>query len=264
MNRIIEKFNKLKEKNERALIPFIMAGDPDLEATEQLVLALEKAGSDIIEIGIPYSDPVADGPVIQAASTRALEKGAKITSIMSMVCKIRDKTQVPLVFLVYYNSVFKFGMSKFMEQCELVGIDGLIIPDLPLEEREEIIQRAEKHDICIIPLVTPTSKGRIQAITKNGKGFVYCVSVNGVTGTRESIKTDIQKYMDSVSESTDMPKALGFGISSAEMAKEYAAICQGIIIGSAFIKLIAEEENRNKMISIVEEFASEVKRAITL
>ena len=262
MNRIVEKFKHLEEKNEKAFIPFVTAGDPDLDTTLELVLALEKAGSDIVEIGIPYSDPMADGPVIQASSTRALAKGTKIKFIMAKVKEIREKTQIPLVYLLYYNSIFKYGPEKFFNQCAEVGIDGLIIPDLPLEERAEVIEIANKYDICIIPMVAPTSHDRIKAITDLGKGFVYCVSVNGVTGTRQNLNTDIKEYMDLVSSYTNMPKALGFGISNAEMAKAYAPYCQAIIVGSAIIKLVAEGGTQEEIIKRVYDFAIEIKNAI--
>lgn len=262
MNRIVGKFNYLKVKNEKAFIPFVTAGDPDLDTTFKLILALEKAGADIIEIGIPYSDPMADGPVIQASSTRALSGGTKISLIMDIVSEIREKTQIPLVYLLYYNSIFKYGTEKFLKQCKEVGVDGLIIPDLPLEERAEIIEIANEYDICIIPMVAPTSKARIKAITNLGKGFVYCVSVNGVTGTRQNFNTDIKEYMDLIEGYTNMPRALGFGISSAEMAKSYAPYCEAIIVGSAIIKLVDQGGTQEVIIKRVYDFALEIKNAI--
>jgi len=264
MNRIIEKFDYLIMKNEKAFIPFVTAGDPDLATTLELVLVLEKAGADIIEIGIPYSDPMADGPVIQASSTRALTNGTKISSIMDKVKEIREKTLIPLVYLLYYNSIFKYGSNKFLKKCKEVGVDGLIIPDLPLEERAEVIQIADKYDICIIPMVAPTSNDRIKAITNLGKGFVYCVSVNGVTGTRQNLNTDIKEYMDLISSYTNMPKALGFGISNVEMAKAYAPYCQAIIVGSAIIKLVAEGGTQEGIIKRVYDFAVEIKSIINI
>jgi tryptophan synthase alpha chain len=262
MNRLVEKLNCLQGKNIKTFIPFITAGDPDLDTTLELVLTLEKAGGDIIEIGIPYSDPMADGPVIQASSTRALANGTKINSIMGKVKEIREKTQIPLVYLLYYNSIFKYGPEKFLKQCKEVGVDGLIIPDLPLEERAEVIEIADKYEICLIPMVAPTSRDRIKAITNLGKGFVYCVSVNGVTGTRQTLNTDIKEYMDLISSYTNMPKALGFGILNAEMAKLYAPYCQAIIVGSAIIKLVSEGGTQKELLKRVFEFALEIKNAI--
>ena len=262
MNRIVEKFDYLKKKDEKAFIPFITAGDPDLSTTLELVLTLEKAGADIIEIGIPYSDPMADGPVIQASSTRALANGTKINTIMDIVKEIREKTEIPLVYLLYYNSIFRYGQEEFFKLCKEVGVDGLIIPDLPLEERGEVIEIADKYDICIIPMVAPTSHARIKAITNLGKGFVYCVSVNGVTGTRQNLNTDIKQYMDLICRYTKMPKALGFGISNAKMAKAYAPYCEAIIVGSAIIKLVAEGGSQEEIIERVYDFAKGIKDAI--
>ena len=262
MNRIVEKFNYLKSRKEKAFIPFITGGDPDLDTTLELVLTLEKAGADIVEIGIPYSDPMADGPVIQASSTRALARGTKIKFIMDKVSEIREKTQIPLVYLLYYNSIFKYGDVKFFEKCKEVGIDGLIIPDLPLEERAEVIKIADKYDICIIPMVAPTSHDRIKPITNHGKGFVYCVSVNGVTGTRQKLNTDIKEYMDLIKTYTDMPKGLGFGISNSEMAKAYAPYCEAIIVGSAIIKLVAKGGTKYEILKRVYDFSLDIKTAI--
>ncbi|MGE5628040.1 MAG: tryptophan synthase subunit alpha [Solirubrobacterales bacterium] len=263
MNRIDSKFKLLREENKKALIPFITAGDPNLETTVELVLGMEKAGADIIEIGIPYSDPMADGVIIQQSSTRALKNGAKIPRIMEAVKAVRSKSQVPLIYLVYYNSVFKYGMEKFLKECSEAGVDGVIIPDLPIEEREEITQIGDKYGICLIPLVAPTSKERIKKITENGKGFVYCVSTNGVTGVRQEIGTDIKSYMDIVSGYTDMPKALGFGISNAEMVSKYKDYCDGIIVGSAVIKKISEAKNNSEAIENTVNFISELKGALS-
>ncbi|KZL90759.1 tryptophan synthase subunit alpha [Clostridium magnum] len=259
MNRIDEKFQLLKEKNEKAMISFVTAGDPDLDTTVDLVIAMEKSGADIIELGIPYSDPLADGVTIQQSSTRALKNGAKIAKIMDSVEEIRKKSQVPLVYLVYYNSIFKYGMEKFIGECSDVGIDAVIIPDLPIEERKDIIDVADKYGVYLIPLVAPTSKDRIKAITEDGKGFVYCVSTTGVTGVRQAISTNIEEYMNIVSQYTKMPKALGFGISSAEMAKEFKPYCDAIIVGSAIVKKVAEGKNKEEIIEKVSNFVSGIK-----
>lgn len=262
MNRIDEKFKLLKEKNEKAMIPFITAGDPDLDTTVDLVIAMEQAGADIIELGIPYSDPLADGVTIQQSSTRALKNGAKISKIMNTVKEIRKKSQVPLVYLVYYNSIFKYGMEKFIEECSNVGVDAIIIPDLPIEERKDIIDVADKYGVYLIPLIAPTSKERIKTITNNGKGFVYCVSTTGVTGVRQKISTNIEEYMDIVSQYTKMPKALGFGISNAEMAKEFKPYCDAIIVGSAIVKKVAEGKNKEEVIENVTKFVSGIKEVL--
>lgn len=259
MNRIDVAFDRLKEENRKAMIPFITAGDPDLGATIELVLAMEQGGADIIELGVPYSDPLADGAVIQASSARALKAGARIASIMNTVKTIRELSTVPLIFLVYYNSVFKYGVESFISEAGSAGIDGLIIPDLPIEERKDIIEIGDKYGVYLIPLVAPTSKDRIQKITENGKGFVYCVSTAGVTGVRQSIKTDINEYMSIVSSYTKLPKALGFGISGPEMAQRYKDCCEGIIVGSAIVRTVAEAKTREAMMEGVRGFVSQIK-----
>lgn len=262
MNRIDLKFNELKSKNEKAMISFVTAGDPDLETTKELVYAMEEAGSDIIELGVPYSDPIADGPTIQASSGRALSKGATIAKIMDTVKEIRVKTEIPLVYLVYYSSVFKYGIEKFIKNCSEAGIDGVIIPDLPVEERKDILEISDKYEVCLIPLIAPTSKERIKNIVSHASGFVYCVSTNGVTGARKEIKTNIKEYMDIVNEYTNIPKAIGFGISNAKMADELKKYCDGIIIGSAIVKKVAECKNKEEIIKNVKEFVSGVKEVL--
>ncbi|TCW37332.1 tryptophan synthase alpha chain [Thermohydrogenium kirishiense] len=262
MNRIDKKFYELKQKGLKAMIPFITAGDPSLDVTVELVFKMEEGGADIIEIGIPYSDPLADGPIIQASSTRALKNGTKIDNIMDAVKKIRQKSEIPLVYLVYYNSIFKYGIERFVNEAKESGIDGLIIPDLPLEERKDIKEISEKYGIYLIPLVAPTSKERIKSICESGKGFVYCVSTKGVTGIRNSIETDIKEYMRTVSEYTNMPKAIGFGISGPDMAKRFAPYCDGIIVGSAIVKMINDSRSKEEIYDNVKKFVFSIKEAI--
>lgn len=262
MNRIDKKFYELKQKGLKAMIPFITAGDPSLDVTVDLVFKMEEGGADIIEIGIPYSDPLADGPIIQASSTRALKNGTKIDNIMDAVKKIRQKSEIPLVYLVYYNSIFKYGIERFVNEAKESGIDGLIIPDLPLEERKDIKEISEKYGIYLIPLVAPTSKERIKSICESGKGFVYCVSTKGVTGIRNSIETDIKEYMRIVSEYTNMPKAIGFGISGPDMAKRFAPYCDGIIVGSAIVKMINDSRSKEEIYDNVKKFIYSIKEAI--
>ncbi|MBP2073314.1 tryptophan synthase alpha chain [Thermoanaerobacterium butyriciformans] len=262
MNRIDKKFYELKQKGLKAMIPFITAGDPSLDVTVELVFKMEEGGADIIEIGIPYSDPLADGPIIQASSTRALKNGTKIDNIMDAVKKIRQKSEIPLVYLVYYNSIFKYGIERFVNEAKESGIDGLIIPDLPLEERKDIKEISEKYGIYLIPLVAPTSKERIKNICESGKGFVYCVSTKGVTGIRNSIETDIKEYMRIVSEYTNMPKAIGFGISGPDMAKRFAPYCDGIIVGSAIVKMINDSRSKEEIYDNVKKFIYSIKEAI--
>jgi tryptophan synthase alpha chain len=259
MNRIDGKFKFLKEKNEKAMIAFITAGDPNLDTTIDVVLAMEVAGADIIELGIPYSDPLADGVIIQQSSTRALNNGARISKIMNTVKEIRKNTEVPLVYLVYYNSVFKYGIEKFIKECSNVGIDGIIIPDLPIEERKDIIEVADSYGVNLIPLVAPTSKKRIESIVNNGKGFVYCVSTNGVTGVRKELGTNIEEYMEVVSQYTNLPKAIGFGISGPDMAKQLKSYCDGVILGSAIVRLFGEGLEKEELITNVKNFVKSIK-----
>lgn len=262
MNRIEMKFKDLEEKNEKAMIPFITAGDPNFSLTEKLVYAMEKAGADIIELGIPYSDPIADGPVIQNSSLRSLKNGTKISKIMDKVSKIRENTDIPLVYLVYYNCIFKYGMEKFISECKTSGIDGIIIPDLPIEEREDILKIADNYGVALIPLIAPTSKERIKKIVTHASGFIYCVSTTGVTGTRNSINTNMEEYMNIVSKYSKIPKAIGFGISNAKMAENLKKYCDGIIIGSAIVKKVDSGKDENKIISEVERFVREVKNVL--
>lgn len=256
MNRIDKAFERLRIENRKALITFITAGYPTLEATEKLVYTLEQNGADIIELGIPYSDPMADGPIIQMSSQQALKQGIKIIHIMERVKAIRKNSQVPIVYMMYYSNIYKYGREAFVLDCRAAGIDGLIVPDLPLEEREELESLCSQNEIYLIPLVAPTSKHRIKEITKNAKGFVYCVSVSGVTGMRASIATNLKYYMEEVSHETSQPRAIGFGISSKSMAEKYKDYCEGIIIGSAIIKIISEnkgEEIFNKVGSFIKD-----------
>ncbi|MFL0196501.1 tryptophan synthase subunit alpha [Clostridium sp. WILCCON 0269] len=262
MNRIDLKFKELKMQGEKALIPFVTAGDPSLEATVDIVLEMDRRGADVVEIGIPYSDPLADGPIIQGSSQRAIEKGAKIKNIMEVVKKIRDKSNVPLVYLVYYSSIFKYGLEKFISEASTSGIDGIIIPDLPIEERGDIIDIAGKYGVYLIPLVAPTSQKRIKEIAGGGSGFVYCVSKNGVTGVGEQIKTNIEEYMELVGNYTELPKAIGFGITGPDMAREFKPYCDGIIIGSAIIDIIYKCKDEKEAVNKVGVFISAVKKSL--
>ncbi|MDT8717088.1 tryptophan synthase subunit alpha [Clostridium sp. 19966] len=261
MNRIDKAFERLREENKKALITFITAGYPSLDYTERLVYTLEKNGADIIEIGIPYSDPMADGPLIQMSSQQALKNGLKIKDVMNTVKNIRKNSQAAIVYMLYYNNIYKYGMEKFIKDCSEAQIDGLIVPDLPLEEREGLERLSNLKGIHLIPLVAPTSQSRIEEIAKNARGFVYCVSVSGVTGVRNNISTDIENYMKEVERSTKTPKAIGFGISNKEMAEKYKTYCDGVIIGSAIIKIISENTGED-ILNKVGEFAWEIKEVL--
>jgi len=265
MNRIDKVFYELRREGQKALITYITAGDPDIDSTARLVVEMAKAGADIIELGIPYSDPLADGPVIQRASARALKNGIKIADIMNMAKAVRLMSQIPLVYLVYYNSVFKYGIERFVKEAHDSGIDGLIIPDLPLEERGEVFDVLKQYGIHLIPLVAPTSHERIPRIVENAGGFVYCVSTTGVTGEREKINTDIKSYMEEVSKYTGMPKAIGFGVSSPDMVCRLKDCCDGVIIGSAVVALIeraASAGDRDEMLGSVSRFVRDIKQVL--
>ena len=240
MSNIQTAFNMRKAEGRKAFIPFITAGDPDIDSTEQFIYALEKAGSTIIEIGIPFSDPVADGPVIQRANLRAMEKGICIDKVFDMVDKVRKNTKIPLVFLMYANTIYHYGMRRFFKRCNEVGVDGIIVPDVPMEEKEEFDTFAREYEVDFISLVAPTSKERTEEICRNAHGFLYCVSSLGVTGARETIETDLKKMFESIKKYCKIPTALGFGISNkvqAALVKDYA---DGIIIGSEMVKIIEQ------------------------
>ena len=216
MNRIDERFKKLKEENKKALIPYICCGDPSVEDSEKLVYALEEAGADIIELGIPYSDPLADGPVIQAAGLRAFAGGFRLEDTFKIVKNVRKNSQIPLVIMVYYSSIIGFGKEKFVELCVDADVDGLIVPDLPYEEYDELKPLLDETNVYMIPLVALTSEDRIPMLVKESKGFVYCVSSLGVTGVRKEFDTRIDSFVAKVKEATDTPACIGFGISTKD------------------------------------------------
>ena len=224
----------------KAFIPFITCGDPSLEVTERLVYALEEAGADLIELGIPFSDPTAEGPVIQAANVRALSGGVTTDRIFSMVEKIRKKTSIPMVFMTYANVVFSYGTERFVKKAAELGMDGLILPDVPFEEKEEFDSVCRAYGLDLISLIAPTSHERITKIAKEAQGFVYCVSSLGVTGMRSSITTDIGSMVRLVKAAKDIPCAVGFGISTPEQAKTMAGQSDGAIVGSAIVKLCGQ------------------------
>lgn len=242
MNRIDVKFAELKAQGKTAFIGYLTAGDPSIEKTVELAYAIEQGGADIIEIGIPYSDPLADGPVIQQAGLRAFKSGITVDKVFDAVKVLRKKTDIPLLFLVYYNTIFNIGAKEFSQRCKQVGIDGLIVPDLPFEERDELKIYTDKEDICLIPLVAPTSKDRVSEIANGSGGFVYCVSAMGVTGMRSEFRKDIIDYLKDVKSQTDLPIAVGFGISSKDSAQFFSQYADGVIVGSAIVNKINESK----------------------
>ena len=233
--RITEAFEKGK-----AFIPFITCGDPSLEVTEQLVYAMEEAGADLIELGIPFSDPTAEGPVIQRANVRALSGGVTTDKVFDMVVKIRKNSSVPMVFMTYANVVFSYGTERFIKTAAEIGMDGLILPDVPFEEKEEFDPICKQYGLDLVSLIAPTSHERISMIAKEANGFVYCVSSLGVTGTRTEITTNVGEMVELVKKAKDIPCAIGFGISTPEQAKKMAASADGVIVGSAIVKISAK------------------------
>ena len=241
MNRIDVSFNKVKENKGKALIPFVTCGaDFTIEETADLVIELENNGATLVEIGVPFRDPLADGPVIQNAYTKALTNGTKVKDVFRCVELIRGKSEVPVVLMVYFNVVYFNGIENFLKMASKSGVDGIIVPDVPLEERGDLDKVCEENGIYLIPLVARTSKDRIAAITKNAKGFVYCVSTNGTTGERTSLDSGTHEYLAEVRKIVDIPMCIGFGISSKEVVKEVKDYCDGVIVGSAIVKRMAK------------------------
>ncbi len=238
MNRIDTTFARLKEQKKKALITFITAGDGGLDTTEQLVYSMERGGADIIELGIPFSDPIAEGPTIQKASVRALENGTRLVDVFALVRRLRKNIQLPLVMMMYVNSIFGFGTQRFFALCRECGVDGVIVPDLPYEEKEELQDFADREGVYVIRLVTPASHERIRMIANGARGFLYCVSSVGVTGVRESYSTDFKEFFGAVNRSREIPAAVGFGISGPEQAKAMKHYCDGVIVGSAVVELV--------------------------
>lgn len=248
-NRIDLCFEGLEAQGKKALITFLTAGDPDMTTTEKCILSMFENGSDIIEIGVPFSDPIAEGETIQRASLRSLAGGTNLDKIFDMVKSVRTKTDKPLVLMMYLNTLFKYGKEKFFKLCSENQIDGVIVPDLPFEERDEISDEAEKYGVYNIQLAAPTSHERIKMIDKEAKGFLYVVSSLGVTGTRKEISTDFEYLLSPIKNADSCPCCIGFGISNGEQAKKMASYCDGAIMGSAVVNIIAEhKENSPKYV----------------
>ncbi|MFA6309040.1 MAG: tryptophan synthase subunit alpha [Clostridia bacterium] len=262
MNRIESKFEELKQKNKKALITFITAGDPNLKTTESIVMEMENAGADIIELGIPYSDPIAEGSVIQAANQRALMNGIKIYDIMEMVFKLRETVKIPLVYLLYFNCILQYGVDEFFKDCRNSGIDGVIIPDLPYEEQWEVRDLAEANNIDVISLISPTSNDRIEKIVRNAKGFLYCVSSLGVTGVRNEFSTDFESFFSEINRYSSVPKALGFGISTEKDVRNLKKYCEGLIVGSAIVKQVEKSLNSKEAVENVSVYVKMLRNAI--
>lgn len=241
----------------KAFIPFFTCGDPDLETTGKLVKAAAENGAHIVELGIPFSDPTAEGPVIQKANLRALQGGVTTDKVFDLVRKLRKEIAIPLVFMTYANVVFSYGAELFISTCQKIGIDGIILPDFPFEEKEEFAPICKKYGVALISMIAPTSDKRIAMIAKEAEGFIYIVSSLGVTGTRKEITTDLASIVKVVRENTDTPCAIGFGISTPAQAEKMARIADGVIVGSAIIKLV--EAYGGDSIKYVEEYVKSMK-----
>lgn len=264
MVKISQRFEELRKSNTCALIPFIMAGDPDLETTAKALKTLDKNGASFIELGVPYSDPLADGSVIQAAATRALQKDTKLDDVLQMLQRLTPQLQAPIILFTYYNPIFNLGIKEFLAKVAEVGVKGLVVPDLPLEESDNLIQYAQEFGIELTLLVAPTSsKDRISAIAKSSQGFIYLVSVTGVTGMRSGLQGRAKDLLQELRSITDKAVGIGFGISNREQAnqaKEWGA--DAVIVGSAFVKRLATD-TPDEGLQALEELCQELKTAIS-
>jgi len=264
MNRIRKTFEKIGKENRSALIAYITAGDPDFGTTKKLVLALEESGADIIELGIPFSDPIADGPMIQKASQRALEKGTRLKDVITLVKELRKQTEIPLVFMTYYNPVLQYGISKFVQDAVHAGLDGVIVPDLPPEEAQDLITAARKTGLDTIFLLAPTSTAkRIKLVAENSSGFVYYVSLTGVTGARKQVATDVAASIKKIKRFTDKPVAIGFGISNAAQVRQVVnGGADGVIVGSAIVNLIEQNLGKKDLVNKVAKFVKKLSKGV--
>ncbi len=263
MNRITDKFVALKAKKEKAFIAYVTAGDPDLATTGRLVEELERRGADLVELGMPFSDPLADGPVIQRASERALLRGTRLPRIFALVRSLRRKVKIPLALLTYYNPVLKFGPVRFVRQAKAAGIDGVIVPDLPPEEGAELRAAAGAVDFSTIFLVAPTSTAaRVKMISRASTGFIYCVSLTGVTGARSALPAELPAKIRQIRKTTDKPVAVGFGVSTPAQAAAVARIADGVIVGSAIVKVIESARGPAAAVKRVGDFVRPLVAAI--
>ncbi len=260
MNRIEQKFRELRKLKKKALIAYIMAGDPDLETTYKLVLEMERQGADIIELGVPFSDPIADGPTIQRAGQRALRSKADLGKILALVLRLRKKTEVPIILMTYFNILFRFSLVKFVREASKRGVDGLIIPDLIPEEAGELLSLSKAHNLSLIFLVSSTSDAaRIKKVTSMTRGFIYYVSLTGVTGARSSLPKDIRDNVLRIKKINSKPVCVGFGISKAKQVKEISKFSDGVVIGSAIVNVMERNLGKRDLIKRVGNFIKYLK-----
>lgn len=263
MSRIESTFKSLAARGEKALIAYVMAGDPSLAQTTEIVFALEKAGADMIELGVPFSDPVADGPTIQRADERALKQGTTMRAVLDMVSVLRRQTKIPLILMTYCNPIYAFGLPAFFKEAKGAGVDGLIIPDLPYEESKEFLSQARRHGVDLILMVAPTTPPeRAERLMKEGSGFIYYVSLTGITGVPMAEKEAVRERIRRLKTITDVPIAVGFGISNPETAQEMARSADGIIVGSALVNIIETASNDPSYLSRLTGLVSSLKAAI--
>ncbi len=262
MSRVSQTFKRLKNEKRKAFIAFLTAGYPDLKTTGEFVSAFADAGVDIIELGVPFSDPMADGPVIQESSQEALKKGVTLKKIISLVKEIRSKTQIPICLMSYYNPIFCFGQEKFMKLAAVCGVDGIIIPDLPPDEADTFIKAGRKNKIDTVFFLSPTSsKERVKIVSKASTGFIYYVSIAGVTGERKVLSKDISSHVNLIKQQTDKPVCVGFGISDNKQVAEIYKFADGVIVGSAIVKKIKESINRKGLVAHVTAYVASLKNA---
>jgi len=261
--RIEKKFTELQQKGEKALVVYLTAGDPDLETTRRLILSLEKAGVDILEIGVPFSDPTADGPIIQAASQRALRSGVTLSHILAMIESLRNVSDVPIVLFGYYNPIFSYGNEQFAIHAKKAGVDGILVVDLPPEESDELRRYTDRAGLDFISLIAPTTTdSRIKKISHNATGFLYYISITGVTGTAKPVIENIQEDVYRIRKISTLPLVVGFGISTPQQACEIASLADGIVVGSAFVQLIEKNIGNENLIPISSLFVRDMKNAL--
>lgn len=263
MKRLENKFVELRARNEKALIVYLTAGDPSLDITKQLIFALEKAGVDILEIGVPFSDPTADGPVIQAAAQRSLKAGTTLEGVLKMVAEVRKVSNIPIVLFGYFNPIFAYGVKKFAQAARNAGVDGVLVVDLPYEEAKELRDYTDAVGIDFISLIAPTTdKERLKKIVSKASGFLYYISITGITGTTAPKISNIKVEVEKIRKITKRPIAVGFGISKPEQAREIGHFADGVVIGSAVVRMIDENKNKKNLIRIVSDYVTDIKKEL--
>ena len=264
MNRIDKKFQELRQQNTCAFMPYLCAGDPTPDLTTKLLLTLEQAGADLIELGVPFSDPIADGPTVQRASERALKHRISLQQIIEMVKTLRQQTEIPIALMSYYNPIFSMGESAFCKAAQDAGVDGVIVPDLPTEEAQPLLDVAPKYDLSTIFLVAPTSPAeRMQSISLVSTGFIYCVSLTGVTGARATLSDEMAPMITELRKHTNKPISVGFGVSTPEQAGQVAEVADGVIVGSAIVNVIEENmDDELQLLTAVKQFASDLANGV--